>query len=367
MEKRTRSRLWVVFTVIGVCLCAFSGKAWADDYLGNDWWLKVSTENVSWLNGSFTVAGYDRWGQPFNHTGNKIEIGRGSTLGAFYVTGATRLTLKDRNFGSSFYPVPMSNTATPILHDGKIEISADGKNQLTITIQNSPSLGQVNTQIVFDGVSKASVSNALATTITSSLQNSGCSEIMTAYMVDGIPHSVQHSSQTVKETFNCREIFGAMGGGYLNAPSVLIRMSQGSRSGYFRKDPSVDPADDNVYLALDQPVSNYTVEAWHYCAKLTADLSIDLPCVDFGGGFYTIKFDFANQTGSSLLWRLGDILPSTDNCNCATVSSDLQVAISCINVADGANYSAVLSYYPINASGYYWQLSSATANACNTQ
>ncbi|MFZ2226538.1 MAG: hypothetical protein WA064_03715 [Candidatus Moraniibacteriota bacterium] len=367
MEKQRKIRLFVVAAMVVVCLFSLSGNSLADDYLGTDWWVKVSTESVPWLNGSFTVAGYDRWGNHFSHTGNKIQIGRGPELGVFYVTGSTRLTLSGYNFGSNFYPVSMSSTGAPILNGGNIEVSTNGENHLTINIQNSPALGQVNTKIVFDGVSKATVSNALVAKITSSLQNNGCSEIMSSYMVDGVVHSVQPSAQAINEDFNCSEIFGAMGGGTLNAPSMFIRMPQGLWSGYFQKDSSVNSSDDNVYLAIDQPVSNYTVEVWDYCAKLNADFSIDIPCVNVGGGFYRIRLDYANQVDSPLLWRLRDIYPAGNNYNSIPIDLDLELVIPYINLANGINYGIGLSYSGADAAGYYWQITSAVPNACNTQ
>lgn len=243
---------WVLFVGVGI--------AQADVYLGKDWWVKVQTEHVPWLAGTFVVSGTDRWSNPFSMVGNRIDIGRYEALGVFYVTGSTRLTRRGRNFGSNFYPT--NPPSGPVLNGGSVEVYADSANRLTLHVLGSGQLGALHTRITFDGVRRAHVSGARFTGITSSFQEDGTSEIMSAYRVDKRNYKIPENSGSMTRSFTVTREFGVLGGGILQAPSILILLpSRTPRPGTLHKDFSADPADDNVRISLVKPVKSYVVEA----------------------------------------------------------------------------------------------------------
>ena len=100
------------------------------------------------------------------------------------------------------------------------------------------------------------------------------------------------------------------------------------------------------------------------CLTVNADLSIDVPCVDYKGSLYgfTLKYyDKPNDDG--LYWRLdNDTLATGAGSDCMAVGADLSIPLSCAEYG-GKQYGFTLLFYPPASDeppGLYWQLDMST-------
>jgi hypothetical protein len=100
------------------------------------------------------------------------------------------------------------------------------------------------------------------------------------------------------------------------------------------------------------------------CLTVNADLSIDVPCVDYKGSIYgfTLKYyDKPNDDG--LYWRLdNDTLATGTGSDCMAVGADLSIPLSCAEYG-GKQYGFTLLFHSPTSDdppGLYWQLDMST-------
>ncbi len=104
-----------------------------------------------------------------------------------------------------------------------------------------------------------------------------------------------------------------------------------------------------------------TTTAFSQCGRVADDLSLVLPCVEYGGQYYQLSFSrYANPADpTSLYWRYESIKLASGSASCAHADAALTITAPCVYYA-GYNIAIILEYYlnPAEPNWPYWKLGS---------
>ncbi|NIA20003.1 MAG: hypothetical protein GWP07_06210 [Xanthomonadaceae bacterium] len=101
--------------------------------------------------------------------------------------------------------------------------------------------------------------------------------------------------------------------------------------------------------------------AFSQCGRVADDLSLVLPCVEYGGQYYKLNFSaYTNPADGWLYWRYESIQLASGGTSCAHADAALAITAPCVYYA-GYNIAITLEYSPgINPAEPnwpYWKLS----------
>jgi hypothetical protein len=101
--------------------------------------------------------------------------------------------------------------------------------------------------------------------------------------------------------------------------------------------------------------------AFSQCGRVADDLSLMLPCVEYGGQYYKLNFSvYKNPADPTwLYWRYESIQLGAGGTTCAHVNTALTITAPCVYYA-GYNIAMTLEYYvnPAEPNWPYWKLGS---------
>ena len=100
------------------------------------------------------------------------------------------------------------------------------------------------------------------------------------------------------------------------------------------------------------------------CLCVGGDLSIWIPCAQYGGTKYAFTLVFYSNPGdpSGLYWKMDtSTLTTGSGAACITVGTDLRLPVSCAEYSS-VQYEFTLNYYsnPADPSGLYWKMDMST-------
>ena len=100
--------------------------------------------------------------------------------------------------------------------------------------------------------------------------------------------------------------------------------------------------------------------AFSQCGTVADDLSLVLPCVEYGGQYYKLNFSaYTNTTG--FYWQYESIQLASGGSPCAHVDAALTITAPCVYYG-GYNFAITLEYAPqanpADSDGLYWKLGS---------
>ena len=100
------------------------------------------------------------------------------------------------------------------------------------------------------------------------------------------------------------------------------------------------------------------------CFTVNADLSIDVPCVDYKGSLYGFTLKYYDRPNDDGLYRRldNDTLITGTGSDCIAIGADLSMPVSCAEYG-GKKYGFTLLFYPPASDdppGLYWQLDMGT-------
>jgi len=100
--------------------------------------------------------------------------------------------------------------------------------------------------------------------------------------------------------------------------------------------------------------------AFSQCGTVADDLSLVLPCVEYGGQYYKLNFSaYTNTTG--FYWQFESIQAASGGSPCAQVDANLTITAPCVYYG-GYNFAITLEHAPqanpAEPNGLYWKLGS---------
>lgn len=172
----------------------------------------------------------------------------------------------------------------------------------------------------------------------------------------GIGGSVTPSSLSVINGSNAIYTVSA-NRGYTKSNTVGGTCPAGSWNGDIYETGAINSNCSVSFIFTQNPIA---IPARGTCATVDSNLNIDIPCVNVGGEYYQvtlIRYQKPNDP-FTFYWSLGEVIPESDNGDCASVNlATMAVNLPCVNVSE-TEYSVDFNQYVNTADPFqfYWSL-----------